>query len=538
MCFGLCSVPGHGSEADSTVLVCVERRCVALNYQGDPGPRISRPRVLGRAGSPGRDDPIGGCVGEGISLAGTRSTFRTLMQHRFRYLDERGRQVEVEDLASLREHVRAGKVDDQTLLYDALTEEWAPAEGHPAYRLLDDPGPQSQDDDGAGAPGAPNPETDLGDEPDFPDLDITLAPSGEFESTEEVVEKLLREREKDRREGLETLTTEPYTSEGTGTDSGLAEPEAPHLAEPEPPASEPPVGPAPTSVVEDELIRPRRRRTPSRPPSRRSKARKSPTREQALRGLVALAATVAVVVGIYGIFRIVNFSGAAEAATDAAGTEGRVRMAGNPAWAAAEGGAFGDMVAGMDSLRRVYGVARIPSSWLAGPYLADAGSYPEIHDYWTHYEDFVDAVRSQDTALFRRSFVDRLKEEELSGPMVSIRLARALETFRESQPARDTVYERMEDLAGSSLDLHELLVDRAPDIEYDPVTEERASRQPILEAWSDDAFLRQSIWSLLDRITANLALLEYDTGTGRSDLTERLFQELKNRSSVPGEAGG
>ncbi|HZD05469.1 MAG TPA: hypothetical protein VE173_11135, partial [Longimicrobiales bacterium] len=158
--------------------------------------------------------------------------------------------------------------------------------------------------------------------------------------------------------------------------------------------------------------------------------------------------------------------------------------------------------------------------------------------YWERYLEFVDDVRSQDTALFRSSFVGRLQEEEVSGPMVRIRLARALEVFNQSQPARDTVYERMGDLAVAALDLHDLLVERSDDIEYDPVTEERASRQPILEAWSEDPYLRQTIWTLLDRITANLALLEQDTGSGRSDLTERLFQELRARSLRAAGGGG
>jgi hypothetical protein len=460
------------------------------------------------------------------------------MKHRFRYLDERGQQVEVEDLASLRAHVREGRVDDQTLLYDALTEEWAPAEGHPAYRLLDDPTSQSRGEEGARASGASKPVTDLGEEPDFPDLDITLAPSGDLESTEEVVEKLLREREKDRREGIEPLATEPYTSEGRGTEPDPTAAGEPPPPEPEPPESERSSPPAPTALS-DIPIRRRRRHVANRPPSRRPEARKSATRPQLLRGLAALAAAAAVLaLVLYGVSLATNAPRLVEAATDPAGSEDDAGAAGNSAWAAAEGGAFGDMMAGVDSLRRVHEVERIPGAWLAGPYLADAGSYPEIQDYWTNYVRFVEAVRSQDTALFRRSFVDRLEEEGLSGPMVSIRLARALETFRQSQPARDTVYERMEDLASSSLDLHQLLVERAGDIEYDPVTEERASRQPILEAWSDDAFLRQTLWSLLDRITANLALLEYDTGSGRSDLTERLFQELKNRSSPPGDVGG
>jgi hypothetical protein len=199
-------------------------------------------------------------------------------------------------------------------------------------------------------------------------------------------------------------------------------------------------------------------------------------------------------------------------------------------WAVAEGGALVDMIEGVDSLRREFEVDRVPAIWLDGRYIADADDYPGVKAYWERYEEFVDAVQEQDTALFRRGFVSRLEEQDLSGPIISIRLARALETFEASQPARDTVYGRMESLATASLDLHELLVARTDDIEYDPITESRASRQPILEAWSDDPYLRDSIWALLDRITRQLAYLEGEDADSRSDLTERLFQELRRRS--------
>lgn len=454
------------------------------------------------------------------------------MKHRFRYLDERGQQVEVDDLASLREHVQSGQVDDQTLLYDALTDEWAPAEGHPAYRLLDDPvSPPEVDDAPASGIPAKKPVADLTDELDFPELDITLAPTREIDSAEEAVEKLLREREKDRRDGIETRADEtiPPVEEP-------AVPMAAPRAEPSPAVSDRPKGPS-LPAPGDEPIRVRRRPTPNRPPSRRPAAAQT-TRSVALpkRVLAVVAIVVVAFVG-YGVSRWMDTSATAEAATEPAGPEGQVLTSGRTAWSDAEGGAFTDMIEGVDSLRQAHGVQRIPGAWLAGHYLSDAGAHPDVQGYWNNYLRFVEAVRSQDTALFRRSFVSRLQEENVSGPIVSIRLARALETFRESQPARDTVYERMEDLAESSLDLHDLLLERTEDIVYDPITEERASRQPILEAWSDDPYLRETIWALLDRITANLALLEYDTGSGRSDVTERLFQELRNRSTTPGGGG-
>lgn len=490
------------------------------------------------------------------------------MKHRFRYLDEQGHQVEVADLATLREHARAGRLDDDTLLYDSLTDEWAPASQHSAYRLLDDPLADEEEGDGRpehgvdgasetpagegtfsgrtegekpggaeGGEGLPDVPTPGGGDFDFPDLDVTLAPDEVIESTDEVVQKLLRERE--REGGVDPL---PSLMRGYRPGRDLVPPGEAEEAEDDPWKAERPPrrGPEPLDP-EDQPVRssgrarrradaaatgskPRGRRTPREPKGTRY-------RIEIPRSVVLLGGVLLVSAAVYGVSRAVNPSGSAQASTGGPeSVEGATRTASSSPWTAAEGSAFRDMLEGVDSLREVYSVERIPSMWLAGPYLADADTFPEIREYWENYQRFVDGVRSQDTALFRRSFVDRMQEQGVSGSMVSIRLARALDTFRESQPARDTVYERMEDLAASALDLHELLADRSEDLVYDPVTAERASRQPILEAWSDDPYLRRSIWGLLDRITANLALLEYDAGWGRSDLTERLFQELRTRS--------
>lgn len=482
------------------------------------------------------------------------------MKYRFRYLDEHGQQVLVQDLTGLREHIRSGRVDDQTLLYDGLTDEWAPAAAHPAYQLLDDPlarGPEEPA--GPEAAGAREPGTSPGtggpgseeegrpgvgfpatDEPAFPEIHMTLAPTGEAESTEEVVKKLLKERERDREDGNVGSRAEGLDRKiqvGAVEESAPATPSAPPSSVPDHPA--PPDAPAERAV----RPRPRPRRTPPRAPSEGRAPRRAWRRIQVPAWALVGGGLLVLAVGFYGGSRILDASRTAEAAVeppDSGGAGGTRRTPANPVWAAAEGGAFRDMVDGVDSLRRAHGVERIPGAWLAGPYLAEADSFPEVRDYWERYLAFVDDVRSRDTALFRSSFVGRLQEEDVSGPIVSIRLAQALDVFKESQPARDTVYERMGDLAVAAIDLHDLLVERSDDIEYDPVTEERASRQPILEAWSDDPYLRSTIWTLLDRITANLALLEHDTGSRRSDLTERLFQELRTRSleGVVGRDGG
>ena len=64
-------------------------------------------------------------------------------------MDEQGRQVHVASVDDLARHIRQGEVDDDTELYDALEDRWAPAREHPLYTSTRDeaPGPAG------GAPG-------------------------------------------------------------------------------------------------------------------------------------------------------------------------------------------------------------------------------------------------------------------------------------------------------------------------------------------------------------------------------------------------
>ena len=62
-------------------------------------------------------------------------------------MDEQGRQVHVASVDDLGQHVRQGDVNDDTELYDALEDRWAPARQHPLYvsardSLGPDPGPK------------------------------------------------------------------------------------------------------------------------------------------------------------------------------------------------------------------------------------------------------------------------------------------------------------------------------------------------------------------------------------------------------------
>jgi hypothetical protein len=194
--------------------------------------------------------------------------------------------------------------------------------------------------------------------------------------------------------------------------------------------------------------------------------------------------------------------------------------------AEAEGSAFEDMVIAMDSLQRFHGLAGGPGNWLDGHYLATASAYPRVPAYWRRYQAFVAELRASDAALFRSGFVQRLRSEGLEGPVLSMRLARGLDGFEATQPARDSLYGGMESLATTALELHALLEAREDDVEYDPVRAGTVSRDPVVEAFPRDPELQRRIWELLDRIFDSMDLVQGGVPGSREHLTDASLREI------------
>src|SRR5687768_3087652 len=74
------------------------------------------------------------------------------MEFRFRYRGPQGAEVEVASLEGLRTLVQSGAVGELTLMYDALTREWAPARAHAAYWFARDELSSAQAAPGAAPP--------------------------------------------------------------------------------------------------------------------------------------------------------------------------------------------------------------------------------------------------------------------------------------------------------------------------------------------------------------------------------------------------
>ncbi len=455
------------------------------------------------------------------------------MRFRFRYLDPNGSEVQVENIEGLRERLDSGDVTPDTLLHDALTGEWAPLRAHAVGRLLHDLGagapdapvkePSPPDDRPKEEKGAAPPAAGSLDLPGLDDLSLTLSPEHVSPSAEDTVRELLKERERER--------------DGGGGPAGVATPEpwhggvvVEHVVEPS--ASDAPAAfPAsPTGASAPRDAARRESRSPARVP-----VMPPPRRHRRGGGRLMVAA------GSAGLLALLVYAVAwsddgpatpAEVAVKAPSVLSASSPASEPVRAASllgssEKVALGDMVEALDSVRRARDLQNVPTNWLDGIYLANASHYPEVRAYWERYQRFVDDVQQTDTALFRQSFVRRLEAEGVRGPMVSMRLARAIQAFDASQPRRDTIYAAMEELAGTSLELHDLLVEREADIHYAPVLPDRVSRDPVVEAVVDDPALHDHMWTLLDRIFKDLSVLNGGAPGTRDALTTRALEGIR-----------
>lgn len=401
------------------------------------------------------------------------------MRFRFMYLDRDGVETKVETPDDLRRCVEDGLVGEETVLYDARTREWGPARSHTAYREIvgtaDEPAPEAEE-----APSEVSvDELSLADE--MPDT------VGRF------LERRAQERrEEDERrptalDGLHVVDESAVWREtaeaDVETEASEAAPSAPEPArEPAPPTRRPEPAPV-TMQVNASGGRARRRR----------------------RATAAAAAGV----GLLAIFAARSIVGGTDPAAEASPViDTGPPPAANPVLEAqiqeAEGSAFQDMIVAMDSLRSVYDVAGAPRDWLSGHYLANASEYGDVQEWWQRYHTYVTELRGRDEELFRRGFVDRLERSGLEGAVLSMRLARATEEFRNTGASRDTVYSAMNEMATAALALHELLVEREDDIVYTPVRPGVVTRDPVVEAVPADDELRREIWDTLDRLFAGM----------------------------------
>jgi hypothetical protein len=162
--------------------------------------------------------------------------------------------------------------------------------------------------------------------------------------------------------------------------------------------------------------------------------------------------------------------------------------------------------------------------WLAGAYLANAGDFPDVEEYWLGIEALVDRARDMEAQLFHDAYVDQLAAAQLVGDTAAMLLERADSGFVATRPERFEAYALMDDLVNATLDLHVFLVERGDSITYEPVRG-GVSRDPVLEAVPATSELGQRMWDGVTRITNALDAL----GTLDRVTTDRLVAVLMER---------
>lgn len=507
---------------------------------------------------------------------------------RFTYTARDGTRVELPDLDALREHVAAGMVRNETPFYDASTGLEGPAEQHQAYRFVrdlqpGDAGSGKSEDIGSEGTEASGSGKDDRDELDFSGIDVTLVEEDDELDRDEVVRRLLKEREGNVEPGVHRLRLNPYNEtlrawegdppweEGPPSHSGEEDDERDGEAEGEADgAGEAPAEPV-AGVGEGSADEPRPAPQPLEvnppegsltdldyPPAdtlqrpRRSLPRPAPRRARAFyrRSFFTRAILLVLVTGAGGY--LVLRTGAAtipEPEAEGGGANAAVPVYGSGAegvdphgvagmLAASEGEAFRDMVSGMDSLARTYDVFEVPPAWLESEYLADADRYPHVREFWERYATFVAELRHQDRTLFRRGYLDRLEGMGVSSSVATMRLAEAQRRFEETQLQRNAKYASMEDLSRVALELHDLLVSRTDDLIHDPITATSAPEEPALQVRTEDRELQDRIWAYLDRVFEDLQHINGETRWTRDDMTPGILQGIGSTGGDGGDDSG
>ncbi|NIP58931.1 MAG: hypothetical protein GWM92_11475 [Gemmatimonadetes bacterium] len=194
---------------------------------------------------------------------------------------------------------------------------------------------------------------------------------------------------------------------------------------------------------------------------------------------------------------------------------------------------YGDLAGAVRNLQASLGVPEAPpAEWLHGNYLAHAGDYPEVGDYWASFRAYIKAIRSTEAQLYRGFVQNRVLEMGLDPERSAALSARAMERFRAAQDRREALYSDLLGLAVEAKGLHRLLVEREASIAYEPFTRQGLSRDPVVEAVPEDPELAREVWSRIDGIFDRLDWIQ---GV-RPVSTLRLQQALLSEFELPERA--
>lgn len=195
---------------------------------------------------------------------------------------------------------------------------------------------------------------------------------------------------------------------------------------------------------------------------------------------------------------------------------------------------YGDLAEAVRALQASLGVPEAPpADWLHGIYLAHAGDYPEVGEYWSSFRAYIQAIRSTEAQLYRGFVQNRVLEMGLDPERSAALSARAMERFRAAQDRRGALYSDLLGLAAEAEGLHRLLVEREAWIAYEPFTTQGLSRDPVIEAVPEDPELAREIWSRLDGIFDRLDWIQGVRPVSTLRLQQALLSEFEMPERAP-----
>jgi len=425
------------------------------------------------------------------------------MKVRFLYVDSDGREIQVPSMDAFSALVESGEIGEETLLFDALSKDWAPARVHQLFRLAAEERQSDGGDDGA-------------DLPESVELSDPLVDAELPDATQAFLEEVERERQQSELNPGSTRPDLPVVRDevvSVVTAASDRDSTAPDLSA--------------TDLSEMALVEiPGWQGETSSPPRRRPRqVEGEPGRRVALVGALLM-------IGGWGIADawatdpvlppdeevLVMES---RVASNAYTAEGALRIRESAQ------GAFSDMTAGMARIQARLGVGAPPTSWLSGEYLSDPASVPEVLQFWGQYEALVDSLRSAEEQLFRTGFVTRLQAQGITGSVLSIRLARAMGDFRDDAARRAQIYDAMDGLAREARELDDFLRASEGRIAFAGVRSGALSLEPTTEAIPLDEGTRLALDRHLDELFTAMDAVTGTDPTQRRDLTGNVLASLR-----------
>jgi hypothetical protein len=156
-----------------------------------------------------------------------------------------------------------------------------------------------------------------------------------------------------------------------------------------------------------------------------------------------------------------------------------------------------------DSLRQAHALpVELPEEWLGGYYLANAGEFPEIRQFWVRYESLIQALRERDRPVFEAVMAevagaaDLLDRNALAAYLTG--------RYEAAVSSRQDRYDQLVLASNRAIQFHDFLVLNQEEFLFTPALGSAIPRDPVLEIGTATPALRAELNRRLDELLSAL----------------------------------